>query len=308
MRFAAILTVISAAVAVVPIPAPGQRPPIVRQVRAAVNAGEFTAADSLLADYSLRRGEDPAWIEAFSWVGRGQLDRKRYAEAAKNASKTREKALETLKKRSLKEDFSLEIALGNAIEVYAQVLDARSQKSEAVAYLQAEVTRWRGSPLETRVRKNLNLVSLKGKPAPPVSMSEWLGARPPAVHSLKGKTVVLFFWAHWCGDCKRQAPVLARLKRELGEKLVIIGPTQPYGYVAGGQEAPRAAELRYIDEIRGKFFSDIPGMTVPVSEDNFRNWGASTTPTLVVLDPAGVVKLYHPGDLSYEELLPHVRG
>lgn len=118
--------------------------------------------------------------------------------------------------------------------------------------------------------------------------------------------MVLFFWAHWCGDCKQQAPVLARLKEEMGERLVVLGPTQPYGYVARGEEAGRAEELKYIEEVRQKFYGGVEGMTVPVSEETFRNWGASTTPTLAVIDPAGVVKLYHPGRMTYEELRPYL--
>jgi len=41
---------------------------------------------------------------------------------------------------------------------------------------------------------------------------------------------------------------------------------------------------------------------VPIGSDNFRNYGASTTPTLVLIDSRGVVRLYHPGNLSYEDL------
>jgi thioredoxin-related protein len=49
-------------------------------------------------------------------------------------------------------------------------------------------------------------------------------------------------------------------------------------------------------------------MTVPVGEENFRAWGASTTPTVVVIDRSGIVRLYHPGEMSYEELLPAVKN
>jgi thioredoxin-related protein len=45
---------------------------------------------------------------------------------------------------------------------------------------------------------------------------------------------------------------------------------------------------------------------VPLSEENFKAWGASTTPTLVLIDRTGVVRLYHPGRISYEELAPRV--
>ena len=47
-------------------------------------------------------------------------------------------------------------------------------------------------------------------------------------------------------------------------------------------------------------------MSVPISQQNFLDFGVSTTPTLVVIDREGVVRLYNPGDLPYEELSAHV--
>ena len=43
-------------------------------------------------------------------------------------------------------------------------------------------------------------------------------------------------------------------------------------------------------------------MSVPISDDNFLNFGVSTTPTLVIVDRDGIVQRYNPGDLSHEEL------
>jgi thioredoxin-related protein len=39
-----------------------------------------------------------------------------------------------------------------------------------------------------------------------------------------------------------------------------------------------------------------------VSEANFTRYGASTTPTVVLIDRAGIVRLYHPGAMTYAEL------
>ena len=41
---------------------------------------------------------------------------------------------------------------------------------------------------------------------------------------------------------------------------------------------------------------------MPLSQQNFDTYGASTTPTLVILNRVGQVALYHPGALPYEEL------
>jgi thioredoxin-related protein len=39
-----------------------------------------------------------------------------------------------------------------------------------------------------------------------------------------------------------------------------------------------------------------------VSAANFRRYGASTTPTLVLIDRTGRVAMYHPGRMTYDEL------
>ena len=114
--------------------------------------------------------------------------------------------------------------------------------------------------------------------------------------------------AHWCPDCKAEAPVLAKLMAEFGgHGLVLIGPTQRYGYIENGEEAGPQQETRYIDEVRRQFYGALEHMTVPISEDNFKNYGASTTPTIVLVDRKGVVRLYHPGAMSYEALAARVR-
>jgi thiol-disulfide isomerase/thioredoxin len=115
--------------------------------------------------------------------------------------------------------------------------------------------------------------------------------------------VLLFFWAHWCGDCKAEVPVIARLRQEFGPKgLVVLGPTQLYGYAAQGADATPAMERGYIESVRQKYYASLLDMPVPLSKQNFNAYGASTTPTLVVLNRAGQVAMYHPGALSYDEL------
>jgi len=113
----------------------------------------------------------------------------------------------------------------------------------------------------------------------------------------------LFFWAHWCGDCKAEIPIIARLRQEFGPSgLAVIGPTQYYGYAARGEDASPAQEKTYIEAVRQRYYSSLLDMPVPLSNANFKTYGASTTPTLVVLDRAGKVAMYHPGAMPYEEL------
>jgi thiol-disulfide isomerase/thioredoxin len=120
---------------------------------------------------------------------------------------------------------------------------------------------------------------------------------------LQPKAIPCFFWAHWCGDCKGDAPVLAQLHAKF-PALTILGPTQHYGYIEGGLDAPAAKETAYIEKIRQQFY---PALSSPLSEENFRAWGASTTPTIVLIDKQNIVRLYHPGAMSYDELAADVQ-
>jgi hypothetical protein len=90
--------------------------------------------------------------------------------------------------------------------------------------------------------------------------------------------------------------------------LQVVGPTQRYGYVAGGEDATPAQEKPYIQSVYEKFYATIPGMTVPLSEENFKLYGSSTSPTLVLVDKQGLVRLYHPGRLSAEELASKIEA
>jgi hypothetical protein len=285
------------------VPGVAQRPPLIKDVRAALNAGDAKKASALVEAYRKEKGADPYWLEAHSWLARGELAAKRYEPALELAEQTRTHALEMLKTRKVDEETSLPLALGASIEVRGQALNATGQKSEAVAFLQEELKRWDDTSMRTRIQKNLHLITLEGKPAPALDTKESIGSPVAGLGSLKGKPVLLFFWAHWCGDCKAQAPILARISSELRPRgLRVLGPTQTYGYVAGGEEAPRAAEVKYIGTVRDQHYSGISGMAVPLGEENFRVWGASTTPTLALIDRKGIVRLYHPGRLTYEEL------
>jgi hypothetical protein len=49
-------------------------------------------------------------------------------------------------------------------------------------------------------------------------------------------------------------------------------------------------------------------MPVPLSAANFQAYGASTVPTLVLVDSGGVVRLYHPGVMAEPELSGRIQA
>lgn len=266
---------------------------IVTDVRTALSRNNFPAAEQMLNAYRARIGLTPEWLEALSWMARGSLAAKNYDAADKYATETYQLSATMLKHRKLDVEPALPLALGAAIEVEANVFAAQNKRSEAVAYLKDQLKLYYATSIRTRIQKNLNLMTLEGKPAPALE-----GVALP-----KGKPALIFFWAHWCMDCKAEAPILARVLAEFQPKgLTLVAPTQRYGYIGSGEDAPPDVEMRYIEKIRQERYGSIITSPAPVSEENFRRYGASTTPTLVLVDRSGIVRLYHPGAMPYEEL------
>ncbi|HEV2397845.1 MAG TPA: redoxin domain-containing protein [Candidatus Sulfotelmatobacter sp.] len=276
---------------------------IVENVRFLLAQNNFSAAEAQLDAYRSQRGVDAEYLDAYSWLGRVALDQGQYDQASAYAKQTKTLALDQLKKRPLDAEPHLALALGTALEVQAQVLAARGQKAQATALLQSALRTYGNTSIHDRIQKNLNLLSFQGRIAPPLKSEQYLGAPLPSAASLKGSPVLLFFWAHWCSDCKAEAPIITQLRSEYaGKGLKVIGPTRYYGYTAQIERARPSDELQYIDAVRHRFYSGLLDMPVPISKQNFETYGASTTPTLVLLSRAGKVAWYHPGAVSYGEL------
>jgi thiol-disulfide isomerase/thioredoxin len=276
---------------------------IVDNVRSALAQNNFSAAESELNSYRAQRGATPEYIEAFSWMARAALTARQYDQAAAYAKQTKTLVFAQLKGHALDAEPHLPIALGAAFEVLAETLAARGQRTEAVALLQTALQTYGGTSIRARLQKNLNLLAFEGKPAPALKADQYLGSKAPVLAQLKGSPVLLFFWAHWCADCKAEAPIITQLRSEFAPKgLAVIGPTRLYGYTAQVENAAPADELAYIDAVRKRFYGGLLDMPVPISKYNFDTYGASTTPTLVLLDRTGKVAMYHPGALPYDQL------
>jgi cytochrome c biogenesis protein CcmG, thiol:disulfide interchange protein DsbE len=69
-----------------------------------------------------------------------------------------------------------------------------------------------------------SLAEGKAVPAPAFTLAKLDGSGDLALESLRGKTVVLNFWASWCGPCKDETPLLQKgWERWQGKDVVFVG-------------------------------------------------------------------------------------
>ena len=254
------------------------------------------------AERAHRSPTDPELLVALSWVARGASFADDWEVAEAYARETYEIASRLAARAGVDSSPELATALGAAIEVLGGAHDAAGDTRKSVDFLKAERDKHRGTSIETRIQKNVLAHSLEGSPMPELDPERYLGETPPM--STEGKVTVYYFWAHWCRSSKRQKPDLMTLyDRYAGKGLAVIGPTTLFGYTSSRRvSATPQEEIAYLE---GKWQEATPlpdWMPKPMSEEMFVEFGVSSTPTIVIADREGVVRLYHPGLMTLDEL------
>ena len=135
------------------------------------------------------------------------------------------------------------------------------------------------------------LLVLRGPhPAPDLSFT-YLDGRTVALQSLRGRPVLVSFWATTCPVCRRELPELAALYRELEPRgLEVIGVAMPY------DPPNHVLEVSKDERIPFPVALDIEGHAV-------RAFGGITaTPTRFLIDIDGNIVLHRQGTMAIADL------
>ena len=146
-----------------------------------------------------------------------------------------------------------------------------------------------------KLRKREKQYKLTGETAPELSkIDKWFPGSPQNLASLRGKVVLLDFWATWCGPCFDAFPHLTEWHQDYkSDGLVILGVTRYYG-LADGISADNANEIEFLK--RFKIKENLPYDFVVVKDtDPQIMYGANALPTTVLIDRKGVIRYLESG-------------
>ncbi len=127
---------------------------------------------------------------------------------------------------------------------------------------------------------------LLNRPAPDFELKNLDGERM-RLADLRGRPVIVTFWASWCGPCRRELPELAKLHKEMKDQVVILGINDE------GKSTARK-------------FVEKAGLEFPVLDDSglkaHRLYRIRSIPALFLIDADGKVVRFLKGAHGYPEL------
>ncbi len=197
-----------------------------------------------------------------------------------------------------------------AVDSQIKFMIETGRKPAALEFFQSAVkqaqTDFRSKPLQDDIVRSLKRrekhYKLLGGSAPELTdVDRWFPGQPNTLANMRGKVVLLDFWATWCIPCLEVFPHLIEWQQEFKKDgLEILGLTRYYGEVRG-MPADKESEIEFLQNFKKS--QNLPyDFVVSKNTTNQINYGATSIPTTVLIDRKGVVRYVESGANREEEI------
>lgn len=152
------------------------------------------------------------------------------------------------------------------------------------------------------LKKRKKHYEVLGSVAPELEkVDQWFSGSPQTLVSMRGKVIMLDFWATWCGPCLAQMPTLARFYEDYKKDgLEILGMTRYYG-AQSGFSVDTESELEFLKKFKAE--KNLPyDFVVGKDLTNQIKYGATSIPTAVLIDRKGIIRYVESGSNDAEEI------
>jgi thiol-disulfide isomerase/thioredoxin len=273
----------------------------------AAQLGLYEEAERALADYSKSEPRNVGDLYRMNLlVASAYVKKKDYARASAPAAEAYRAALEYA--RAVQDPAQRDAAIFGAGSYYSNVLVKAGRRDEGVRVAQEMRARAYALPSARLYSQATELVRQQGEPSgpppevagleaptpPELNVAELIGQGPAKLSALRGKVVLLDFWATWCTFCVKTMPRLNALHEKYKDRgLVIIGLNEFEGHIKG-EPATRAQELEYFRQFKRRMNVSYD-FAVAADARNDAHYGVASLPTAVLLDRRGRVRLVTTG-------------
>ncbi|MEO1526249.1 MAG: redoxin domain-containing protein [Planctomycetota bacterium] len=213
-------------------------------------------------------------------LGISKAQQDEFAEAARETDKARLELSQTqFGDPSIK---SLQEKLAKSMQTERSISDKMLGPA-----MQAKLAKLVGAPFDPRKLQRIYAMAPEF-----AEVEHWINSQPLTMSQLRGKVVLVHFYAFQCHNCHANFEIYKRWHKELTDRgVVVVGIQTP--------ETPRERDPQAVSSAAKERRLDFP-VLVDLKSENWKAWGNTMWPTVYVVDKNGYIRFWWQGELNWK--------